>query len=186
MSGEGVAQAVWVADETAKGAGVEALAAELREKRRYSLHTSTRAGPDAGSDQVQAAACSPSGTTRSLPPLPRMCTVSFSKSTSTRSRPTASALRSPAGVDRARAGRGCGDQAGLHPHLPCRSSSTSSGRGVSGRWRERRGFSASSGTRAGPSAKPIRPRTAASLRAIVRSARRPGCRPAFAAPVSAA
>ena len=53
------------------------------------------AGHRGGRRRRRSAARSPSGTTRSFPPLPRTCTVSWSKSTSASRSPTTSALRRP-------------------------------------------------------------------------------------------
>ena len=67
-----------------------------RGRARRSRRARAPAARPAGSSATTCDASSPSGTTRSLPPFPRTCTCSCSKSTSPRSRPTASALRSPA------------------------------------------------------------------------------------------
>ena len=89
------------------------------------------------------------GTTRSLPPLPRTRTCSCSKSTSAKSSPTASALRSPA--ERARRARGCAGRRARRRHerrRSLRSPPALLGQALRPAWAER-----ASGTRVGPSVK---------------------------------
>ena len=151
------------------GAGCSCRAAgrARRGRTRRSLLVRARAAPRAGSGASQAAASSPSGTTRSFPPLPRRtCTSSCSKSTSPRSRPTASALRRPAEYTSSTSAR-FRSAIGPSPSRDSSIRSTSAAAGASGRRRARRGPSRASGTRSGPSACRRKARTAASLRLIV-------------------
>ncbi len=167
---ERVAQAMRVGDEPAQRRRVEPAPGRGEEERvvRAARQLGSRA-PEIRATRTWEAS-SPSGTTRSFAPLPwRMWTSSCSKSTSPRSRPTASALRIPAEYTSSTIARFRSSSAPA-PWKPAISSSTSPAFGASGRCRVRRGRKGVSGTRSAPSEKRRSARTAASLREIVAGA----------------
>ena len=130
---EGVAQAVRVAEEPAHGARVEPAAARRQEERVVRARARARAARRAGSARAWCAASSPSGTTRSLPPLPCTWTSSRSKSTSReveRRRPPRCGARRSTG---ARGARGCGARGPSRPRPRSRIASISGSFGASGR-----------------------------------------------------
>ena len=90
-----VTQPVRVPEEPAERRSCRAASHARRGRARRRRPAPAPAARRAGRRPRRDAARSPSGTTRSFPPLPRTCTARCSKSTSARSRPTASAERSP-------------------------------------------------------------------------------------------